>query len=580
MRINLKSVLIAGVGLGLFACSGNPRPDEEEVIPYDFEKAIEEALEEEAESEDIEYYVEVIEGSVEVEEIRNQIKALNEIRELERWELRDAGARYVHGDDNKQEVLDILNGPVSDEKDMIFASLRAWDKPDFRLKDKDIVQAVVNNLESEEYEDEAILLMVASKIPNYANTLEERLLSGNSNCEDDIIYRLGELAESKKTLAFFKNRVREGGLERSYLNQALLGLRDFHSYGDEEMQNEAYEICQLIYKNDLIADEDYGALQEEYGYGNPALPMLEILFSKGDKPILRLAEDYVDSYALSEEALTCLIQAEGEKHRRAVVEKMKYDETYMVGLGLVTPYYNKTNDQRMLKSAITNFQTLYGYDDSYSDWQLEQLIDVLIETAGDSTENMLDEHLNNRKTKLDARAVCKIARMTPMEIADYFFENELIDRPLIKENVDREIEEGWGNDFYAVLEASQIYFWFDSEEYSPIGDYEYLIEGYRSCSRGHLEGLEFGVDNMDDNDSDTEFLAVLGDKAYRMYTIEADDWDYKYMYDFEYMINFILEDLEIEERFHSADYDGYVFGIEWRINQMIDDFRLYWEMDY
>lgn len=63
MRINFKSVLIVGVSLVFFACSGNPQPDNDEVISYDFEEAMEEVS-----SEDIEYYVEVIEDPVEIEE--------------------------------------------------------------------------------------------------------------------------------------------------------------------------------------------------------------------------------------------------------------------------------------------------------------------------------------------------------------------------------------------------------------------------------------------------------------------------------------------------------------------------------
>jgi len=243
-----------------------------------------------------------------------------------------------------------------------------------------------------------------------------------------------------------------------------------------------------------------------------------------------------------------------------LVKDMKYRDTYMGALSSVPTYYQKTNDLRIIRSAITSFERLYCGNDKYSGWELGRLADGLIAAVGDQSDSLLQVYGTNDKFVKEALVLLEYKQMDLQETANYFYEIGLLENPMTEAELALVVDEDYTETYYDLLHVSDIYFWYDSEDF----DFQsYYNDYFGACLRnslGYLDGIEYSVDIYNDDKDEVKYLAVMNDTAYRMVGPKYEDWNSTYFGDMVYFLNYILAYRGIEKQFHEFGYDEYIFG--------------------
>lgn len=571
----MKNFGIATLTLFIIGCSSNqPKDDAFEQILQEISESLKEEDKEEEYTEP-DYYVEVMDNPLVVEGVQRDIDEIKSGPKSESDYNTSIGRRYVAGENQlRDEIVQLLSEEHSAEKQALFYDLNPYDHPTFKLTDRKIVDAVYDNLYDEESETHAISLIVGQEFPDYLDIFEAHLLAGDSYNPGQLVFWLGNDGRSEEVLDYFERNMHTVFEGDEVLAESLEGLNLLKENGSDAIKNGVFDVCLKIYDQRLIADEKFDELEDNYGYSNPAKHLLEILFDSNIEKMMPIAEKCWDYIGVGQNAMTYLIRMNAKNQRKKIISLMKDEETYSEGLALVSNFYEQTGDERMIKAAVTNFELLYGYERNYEDWQLSDLVDELIEIAGDTADQYLLDAFEDFGLEADALETFENNLQSIDDVANYLYEIGLLKQPLSNQVIRQAENEEYGANIYKVLEVSGIYFWFDYEEYSPIYDHQNIVEKYRNNSQGNLDGLDFALNYEVEDVGETEFFVTLGNKAYRMFSPTKDEWDYGYYKDINYLINFILADIGITERFICFGYDEYIFGTQEQVDQLKLDFSI------
>lgn len=562
----------------LSACSAEQEKDD--FSDFWDEESLAELLDDEVEEvedyEEEDYVVDVISDPDELNDLQFELKNVAATNLLVNADFEmSLGDRYVRGETHlTKEIVDLLSDRHSDEKTQLFSDLDPYNRPEFVITDPQIIKAVTKNLYQWRDEADAIWLMANQNLPNHLNLFEQRLFSGESNNEGELMYRLMAAGRGMAVLNYAERSLKNDDFSQEDLTRMLDGFAELRETDNKAIQQKIDQLCRYVYKKGIIPEDDYNQLDEGYAFGNPAKTLLELLFDYGDSTVLPIAIRYEEAEAVASKALKYRVRLEGEKHRSKIIRLMKDLKTYDEGLELVPVYYEKVGDNRMLKSAVVNFEILYEYEE-YTEWALRNLVKTLVKTVGgDAARQEIEANMENPDFQIAALEMIDIEIKTPEEIASYFFENGLVSEPISAASLEKSADESWWrSDVNTVLEASGIYFWIDSEEWHPLYDNDYLIYSCVKSSQGWLDELEFTIDPSTATE-ETAYIAVLGNTGYRMAVSKRDEWDYRYISDIIYLMNFILEDQQCDKRFVVMDYDEYIFGEEDAVEQFKRDFRI------
>lgn len=579
--MKIKVWLISCVVLLLIALSAcSAEQEKEDLSDFWDEEILTELLDDEVEEveddEEEDYEVDVISDADDLNDLRIELQDVAAANLLENPHLEmSLGDRYVRGETHlTKDIVDVLAGRHSDEKSQLFYDLDPHNRSDFELTDPQIIKAVTKNLYQWRDEADAIWLMANQNLPNHLNLFEEHLFSGESNNEGELMYRLMAAGRGMAVLNYAERALMNEEISQEDLTRMLDGFAELRKTDNEVIQQKIDQLCKHIYKKNLIPEDDFSELDEGYAFGNPAKTLLELMFDYGDSTVLPLAIRFGEAEAVASRALKYRVRLEGEKHRSKIIDLMKDFATYDQALELVPLYYQKVGDSRMLKSAVVNFEILYEHEE-YTEWALHNLVRMLINTVGeDSARYLIEANMEKADFQIAALEMIQIEIKTPEDIAAYFLENRLVNEPINVARLKTAADESWWrNNINTVLAASEIYFWTDSEDWSPIYDSDYLIYFCKKSSQGWLDELEFTIDPSTAAE-ETAYMAILGDTGYRMTVSLRDEWDYRYISDIIYLMNFILEDQQCDKRFVVLDYDEYIFGDEETVEQFKRDFRI------
>lgn len=552
----------------IVGCNGTKQDDIAFVTNFEDYETAEDDLEPEKQ-----LYIEIITDSEEVALIDLRIQGA----EAERQRKNRIGQRYSLGDESvRNEIIEIFENEETAAKKILLGDLSPNYVDERLIKDEQVMNAILSNLEKPSLEKIIIDFVTEKDFPRYPERFEKRLLTGNSIRSEDLLYWIGFDGKSMPALNYIADEVQNKEVGSAALSRIFDALVNFKENGDDRIRKKVADLCFLIYDMELIPEEEFVSIERDFSYGNPAKQLLNLIFDTEDERAMPIALEYQNNEIMSDQAFAYLVKMEGEKHRKKVIELMKTEADYFKGLELVSDIYNETKDERILISALVNFELLFesyehDYDD-YEGWNYIQLSNEFYECIGDSSENFYRAHVTNKVMLDNLLDLNQTTASSPLDITNYLVETGLTTEKVTTSGINSET--GDYDLIYEILERAHIYFSVDLENEGPLDNFAGTLYYFKNNANGSLADLKMNIQFSKDEAEDAEFIAVYGKKAYRMYLPSAQVHNYECLIKIAYFINFILAHQGIDKQFTEITYADFVFGTEAATADLIQTFDL------
>jgi hypothetical protein len=493
-------------------------------------------------------------------EILQELQNSNEIRDSQLTLVQ----KYKAGDFSVSNALiSLIKKPFNENKMLLYDELIGDYGEKFKFKDPVLRKIILNNLSIPEEEGYVIHLAGKFEFPEAADLFEQRLRSGKSEFDDQLIYYLSLDGTKDSVIELIEFKIRNNPNENDLLLNCFDALANYMQYGTPSAQKIAFNSSLSIYKDEVLSPTYFDELKEEYNYENPAGRLLEILFNYGDHQILPIAKIYKRHIGVSFEVMSYLVRIEGNKHKKEVLKYLQDLSTYMDGVKLVSILYQNNPDDRIFGSILRNFQDHYATD--FADYTINTVLEELIKMDSIKTVAQIEQNLNNPELE---EAFLSLLNLKQMSIEEKISKLKALN--LIKtDTLDHgEIE----NNIYDILSSYKLTDWFYSEDDS----YTITMERFLEMDQGILNGLLFSVNENNlllDQRGEIVVQAVLNEVGYRLLISPETYGKAERM---AYFLNQILAENDIEERFNSMgdDYDEcYIFGAPKEVSEMEKIFR-------
>lgn len=489
--------------------------------------------------------------------------------------------RYKSGDKSVvKQMIDILKGIDSEAKQEIYSGLsRNYDEPDdYSITEPELIEAILQNVKKNEDEESAVQLAGYMKLPGYAQVFEERLLSGNSQDIDRLVFWLGYDGKSIKTLDYVSGLILKSKINLEEQYYVMSGLENFAQNGDTQIKNRVFELCLEIYNSKLIKEEKFEEIKKSWSSDNPAIGLINVLFATGDKRVIPVATEFLEKGISTDAALNVLIRLEGEKHKDKVLGLLKDKDKFYDALDPAVTLYRINNDKTIIEQVLINFQKLK----EPADYEIERIVNTLIEMGATEYFGKLEEILKDKELINSLRRSYEITKGSVEDVAKDLYEMKVVDKPfagIIIEKAKKE-SEGDGNQGYLFnfLSVSGIYLWFDAEVGMVPVDYDELIRSLSNNSNGKFENIGIWMDAKTDDEYNTIYYIYLtaNGKIYIAHPEDIGDW-----YDVEVvlqLLNTALTDSGLKERYVFIDTGDQtvqiMFGLEESIKSFVEKYDL------
>ena len=526
--------------------------------------------------------VEIIEDLDEVIAIENRLEKQKLISEKSKEDVKlSLGEHYRSGDKSiLPNLIKVLKGSYTDEKRDIFFDLGyTWDAPlGFSIEEIGLQKAILENVNRGGADEKsAIQLAGIMKVNGYEKVFEDRLAKGKSSDEGRLIYWLGESGLSSPGLDLVIEKAFKAGDDLDLINYCLGAMETTAENGNLHVQNKVFEAAWEIHESEVIPLENFEELKRSWSSANPAIPLLSIIFTYGDKRAIPLAEEYFDEDIERSSALICLVRLEGDKHKEKLTKLFFKEETYNDGFFALLAYAKMHPFEDLAVIAVEQFAEHNGI--SPDNYVIENFFFKLEQLYPGYYWDFAKQHISNQSLIREMKEVYELRQIKFEDVSEYLLKEDLIDESLTIGKIDGyESENGWSA-VQNALDASEISYWFDTETGMVPVDYDVLIQEFFALSKGQLASAKVYMDTGPDDVWESipyEVSVIYNEVAFVINPEDIGDW-----YDLGHvltLLNTILDHNNVPERYvmlPTGDQTAQVmFGLPEKIAAFISEFKL------
>ena len=468
-----------------------------------------------------EYEIKIISQPQAVEKIHKKLLADKKEFLHNRNANLSAAERYKKGDLRVINTLIAqLSEPFSDIKEMMYRNLMpAYDGYPYTIKEKNLRTAIVNNLWSENEDEEKLVIELLGKleIQEGFDAMYKHLISNQSMFNGDLIFYLANAPNTIDPLLFFKHEIHDGIYSNSYVGRVIESFPTYIANGNKEIENEVFEICELIYTENVIPANDYETMDMDYEYGNPPKDLLTFIFNYGDERFKDIANVFYDDYTVGDLAEEYLLKFGVYLSRKEILVGFKEPSTFYAAMLQAPSLYSVEFDSRLIRTMLENFERSYFADEYcyYCDDILNELPNMLNEMDSLNAEKYINDFvkdgwlqeslLNGVKGWQDQYA----EHIHLLKSIDFFSEAE-------GNRAMSYFEDGYIYSSQNLFNISNRY--FNSTDYA-FDDYNDIIEKFKTISDGALDGIDIHATttfNAEDTDPLILVQAFLNDTIYQL----------------------------------------------------------------
>lgn len=544
-----RNILIAASILFLFTnCNSQSlkNNDNVELLEQEFKN------QENAKNGTIDFDIEIIDDLLRVNKIQSEIiqkTIAEEKKNSETKKNKSLGELYKSGDKSVvQELVKILNGNNVKLKKETLNSLEKNYDEDFTISEKNLIDAILSNVNIDNCEKDAIQLAGISKLNGFVPVFEKRLLSGNSKDIGRLFYWLGEDGKSEASIDYIIQQIQSRKINNDeFQNFIMTGFEGFSENGSPSSKKKVYEFCINAYNKKLIPKKYFDELSEySYSSGNPAESILKCIFKNADinaKPIIL---EQINKKIRLNQALTALVKIDGINAKKIVVSYLSSKEYYSDAVSATANLYNINKDESVLKEF---FKQSENNNENQDD--IASFVNSLKSFNIDDLSSKAKLYINNKKILKEVLDEYALSKLTNESIAEDLFTIGILEERISKEQLNEPFENEEDNKgLFYVLEKAGILIYYDAEVSEIPVNYTALINDYKNHSNHKLDSLYVWMDYSEKQDYTYEYkiTLVFNNKVYIVKPKDIGDW-----YDagmITQLLNKILKDSNIQERFN------------------------------
>jgi hypothetical protein len=486
--------------------------------------------------------------------------------------------RYKNGDKTVvSSIIKILQGNNKEQRVSIYNDLskKYDDKDSYTIIEPELIQQLLNGIDNPEDEVQAIQLAGISELKGYKEKFEERLLSGKSVDEGRLFFWLSKEASSYKCLEFIEKKIKTKKISPLDLNQVLNGIEIYALQADSISKNKIGNLALFIYENKLISEERIEDLKNSAMTSDAAESLLTCLFEYGDEKVIPIANDILKRSIRLERPIKALIRLEGVKHLDKVYKYLSDEETYYIGLDIISILDKKNISDTILKEILIRKSKHKNIDDN----DVRRVIELYKEN--DAEKYLLNPLLIISEIQLANRITNQynFSLISADEILKDLLSLKLVTKVPKIETVEKIKKDNKDSPFsfaLEVLEKENVSMDFDTEtDFLPV-NYDELLDRFGSISSGAFKDVLIWMDTKETKNNFKYKITVVTNK--QVYITEfSDNEDWYNIALVENLLEKILKDAGVTNRFVSVNTVDqtsiYVYGNPQSVAQFIEKYN-------
>lgn len=367
-------------------------------------------------------------------------------------------------------------------------------------------------------------------------------------------------------------------MSKDDLDDFVHGLERYGEKGSDDIKKAVGESALFIYQNKLISDERIEDLKNSGYTSDAAEALLNCLFECGDKRVIPIANNILERRIRTIGPVKALIRLEGAKHLDKVNSMLKSDEDFFTGLDLVESIDRKWVTNDMLKEVLVQFAKQKNIDDR----TIERVVRSYIKFHAEDYLKTADKFIPDAQLAQRIVEAYQLSQVSKETVVNDLMSLQVISTKPSDDVIVKLAKEAEGDAsvlIYGILENENLFYSFDAETDFVPADYDKLLNGFVTKSKGVLKDIVVWMDARENKDGETfdyTVTVISHGKAFVAKPQDVGDW-----YDImtvNAILEKVLQDLQSKERFVSIETGDqtvqYIFGNPEGIEKLAKKYKL------
>lgn len=585
---HIVSFLIPGIVL-LVSCSSSKKQDKEKENP-DPER---EALYADTLSEG---NIIVVTDTAILNEINRHIAAQKKLLELEREEnMRglSLSERYLEGDTSvRRGLIEILKSDDARERANIYTELSPYrvNTQNVSPGEQELYNTILNNINLREDEGNVIEWAGNARVPGYTKAFEDRLFSGKSAYENELLFRLSLNSEgcTPKALNRLIKKIRSRELKGQELERILNTLNHFAQNGSNTIKKTAGAFAFEIYSKLLIDKMYFNEMGNTTYIDSPGEYVVQLMSDFGGPECLPILEHQLKMGVKQKTSLDGLVRLDKKTAAVYIMEFLDDPRRFTHAERPAMDLYAATNNKELAKALFAGFEkTVLAIrqdpDKDYEHINLMYFIMQCYETGGKKLLDMGMQYINDSDLKKKFKKAIDHTLLTGYDMARDLYQMAVVSKPYEtafiekarKEDSEYEYDKGQFDpiDF---LERSGICTYAGLDYEYAATDYDTLIKQILANSGGLIQNIEVFTESWSGLHPYT-ITIIYNNKAYIAKTHGGDEQNSCDIDLVLKLVNRLIQEEGLGQRYirMEVDYDYILFGDTTAVRNLYEKYFIY-----
>jgi hypothetical protein len=513
----------------LAACqsSGSPRQD----------KAIDNLFEREQQNQNNAKYgnknpdIQVVTDAAQVAAIKHLVQSQERQKaQAANEQLAKKGPVGLYKAGNKMAVPDIIRLLNSRNKerinDLLSELQKNYDDPEtYTITEPEIINRILQAVNDPALEKAAIQTAGINNLTGHRQVFENRLRSGKSTDQGRLLYWLSREGNNPVALEYMNTMIRAGKVTTENVSGIITCLEYYGEKGNAATQQLVGDLSLIIYRKNLIPQEEFEELKESAYTSGAAESLLNCLFKYGNEQVIPIANNTLSGKIRTEGPVLALIRLQGPQHLGKVYAFLRDPNTYYDGLDIVAGLDKKYLDDQLLKEVLVQFTK----QEDKNDRLVERMTRSFIEMNQVKYLQKISSYIPDKQLVGQFQKAYKLFYYSTDTVIADLVKFGLFDQSpaaAVIEKAKKEADRDVRGFIYSLLNSCKRYLAFDAEVGMVPVDYPSLLHNFAGISDGLLKDLGAAMETRDNGDQTFKYRVsvVYKNKGYVMQPPDMGDW--------------------------------------------------------